>query len=106
MCWPRPEASRPRSAARIGVALTDATGRRGCGLDRGRVSPKEARKAARKAARSCRLPHSSQMLAEKVDRQAERAVGLGLAVRPAAMARKGVVGAGILVNRHQGIGRE
>src|SRR5207248_1860980 len=43
---------------------------------------------------------AGEMPAEKVDGKRERAISLGFAVRLAAMSRKGVIGAGILVDRH------
>ena len=48
----------------------------------------------------------TQVLFEELHRQRQRAVGLGLGVGPAAVAREGVVGAGIFVDRHQRIGRQ
>src|SRR5262245_33992437 len=47
-----------------------------------------------------------EMLPEEIHRQRERAVRLGLAVGPAAVAREGVVRARILVDRHQRAGRQ
>ena len=46
------------------------------------------------------------MLLEKVERHRQRAVGLRLAVGFAAEPGKGVIGAGIFVNRDQRIGRQ
>jgi hypothetical protein len=45
------------------------------------------------------------MLVEEIDRQLQGTISLWLAVGPATESRKGVVGAGIFVDRHQRIRR-
>ena len=46
------------------------------------------------------------MLAEELDAQAERAVGVFLAIRLASLARERVIRVGILVDRDERVGRE
>ena len=57
----------------------------------------------------CRCAHpgyEARCFSEKIQGQPQRAIGLRLAVGSAAEPREGVIGAGILVDRHQRIGRE
>src|SRR5712692_3540280 len=53
-----------------------------------------------------RLLSCAQMLAEEIGRKRKRPVRFGLAVGLAPVARKSVIGARVLVDRHQGIRRE
>src|SRR6266446_10891748 len=55
---------------------------------------------------TARLLSCAQMLSEEIDRKRERPVRFGLAVGLAPVARESVIGAGVLVDRHQGIRRE
>ena len=53
-----------------------------------------------------RSDSAAEMLLEKLERQRKRALRLRLRVGLAAVAREGMIGAGIFVNGHEGIGRE
>ena len=47
---------------------------------------------------------AAEMLPEKLERQRQRALSLRLRIGLAAVAREGVIGTGIFVDRHQRIG--
>src|SRR5262245_47625872 len=121
-CWPRVfdiSAAVTREKVSVAPPGANATTRRtGFAGNACAHAPAEALATviSRTILQSCFMPFSSrsqvtghrslQVLVKEIHRQRERAVRLGLAVGPAAVAREGVVRARILVDRHQRAGRQ